>query len=105
MMNGSLYNPHSDVKTNGAAAELCAKIDRLGADLGREIAQFATRMVRWMVGLFLASMAIFFTAITIVLNNIVPPPAPPMQVAPVIIRLSPQGVTILRAVPAARPQP
>ena len=48
-------------------------------------------------------MAIFFTAIPIVLNNAALPPALPAQ--PVIIQLTPQGVTIFAAAPAVRQPP
>ena len=106
-MNANISADYSEAKTDRGVAELCAKIDKLGADLGREIAESATRVVHWMVGLFLASMAIFFTAIAIALNNAVPSHAPSAQpVAPVIIQLSPQGVIIPPpAAPAAKPQP
>ena len=103
MMNGSLDNHNSEARTD-RVAELCAKIDKLGADLGREIAESATRLVQWMVGLFLASMAIFITVMTFVLNNAVPKAAP--ATPPVIIQLSPQGLAIPPpAAPAAKPQP
>ena len=97
-----------EANVNGRFAETNAKIDQLGADLRKEIAESSARMVQWMVGIFLASMAIFITVMTFVLNNAVPkaaPAAPPLQpMAPVIIHLSPQGVTTAPP-PAVQPQP
>lgn len=91
-----------NAKIDTVAAELNAKIDKLGAELRKEIADFSSRMVQWMVGLFLASMAIFITVMTFVLNNAVPKAAP--ATPPVIIQLSPQGVTFpAPAVPAPLP--
>ena len=85
---------------------ICARTGLREADTGREIAEAGTRAVRLMVGAFLASMAIFFTAVTVVLNNAAPPPEPPAQpVASVIILLSPQGVTILPVAPTVQPGP
>lgn len=84
-----------------SVAELLAKIDKLSAELCKEIADVGSRMVQWMVGLFLASMAIFITMITFVLNNAVRTAAP--ATPPVIIQLSPQGVTF--PVPAAPAPP
>ena len=78
-----------------------AKIDKLGAELRKELADVSARMVQWMVGIFLASMAIFITLMTFVLNNAVPKAAP--VTPPVIIQLSPQGVTFpVPAAPAAK---
>ena len=97
-----------EANVNGRFAELNAKIDKLGADLRKEIAESSARMVQWMVGIFLASMAIFITVMTFVLNNAVPkaaPAAPPLQpMAPVIIHLSPQGATTSPP-PTGQPQP
>jgi hypothetical protein len=85
---------------------ICATTDMREKDPVREIAEASRRTVGLMVGVFLASMAIFFTAVTVVLNNAALPPEPPAQpVAQVIIQVSPQGVTILPAAPAAQPQP
>ena len=93
-----------NAKIDTAFADLNAKIDKLGADLRKDIAEFSARMVQWMVGIFLASMAIFITLMTFVLNNAVPKAAP--ATPPVIIQLSPQGVIIPPpAAPAAKPQP
>jgi hypothetical protein len=92
-----------EANVNGRFAELNAKIDKLGAELRKEIAESSARMVQWMVGIFLASMAIFITVMTFVLNNAVPKAAP--AAPPVIIQLSPQGVTIPPPVaPAVKPQ-
>lgn len=89
-----------------AKDHIYARTDIRETDPGREIAEAGTRAVRLMVGAFLASMAIFFAAVTVVLNNAVPPPEPSTQpVASVIILLSPQGVTISPAAPAAKPRP
>lgn len=97
-----------NAKIDKSVAELNAKIDKLGADLRKEIAESSARMVQWMVGIFLASMAIFITVMTFVLNNAVPkaaPAAPPLQpMAPVIIHLSPQGATTSPP-PTGQPQP
>ena len=91
-------------ETNARIDKLDAKIDNMGADLRKEIAESSARMVQWMVGIFLASMAIFITVMTFVLNNAVPKAAP--ATPPVIIQLSPQGVTIPPpAAPAAKPLP
>ena len=93
-----------NAKIDTAVADLNAKIDKLGADLRKDIAEFSARMVQWMVGIFLASMAIFITLMTLVLNNAVPKAAP--ATPPVIIQLSPQGLAIPPpAAPAAKPQP
>jgi hypothetical protein len=104
-----------EANVNGRFAELNAKIDRsdakidqLGADLRKEIAESSARTVQWMVGIFLASITIFITIMTFVLNNAVPKAVPagsslhPM--APVIIHLSPQGVTTSPP-PTVQPQP
>jgi uncharacterized membrane-anchored protein len=93
-----------NTKIDKSVAELNAKIDKSVAELRKDIAEFSSRMVQWMVGLFLASMAIFITLMTFVLNNAVPKATP--ATPPVIIQLSPQGVTIPPpAAPAAKPQP
>ena len=93
-----------NAKIDKSVAELNAKIDKSVAELRKDIAEFSSRMVQWMVGLFLASMAIFITLMTFVLNNAVPKATP--ATPPVIIQLSPQGVTIPPpAAPAAKPQP
>nr|WP_315215007.1 hypothetical protein [uncultured Duganella sp.] len=93
-----------EANVNGRFAELNAKIDKSVAELRKDIAEFSARMVQWMVGIFLASMAIFITLITFVLNNAVPKTAP--ATPPVIIQLSPQGLAIPPpAAPAAKPQP
>ncbi|HWW71223.1 MAG TPA: hypothetical protein VN089_14880 [Duganella sp.] len=93
-----------NAKIDTVAAELNAKIDKMGAELRKEIADASARMVQWMVGIFLASMAIFITVMTFVLNNAVPKAAP--VTPPVIIQLSPQGVTLpAPAAPAVKPRP
>lgn len=93
-----------NAKIDKSFAELNAKIDKSVADLRKDIAEFSARMVQWMVGIFLASMAIFITLMTFVLNNAVPKAAP--ATPPVIIQLSPQGLAIPPpAAPAAKPQP
>jgi hypothetical protein len=93
-----------NAKIDGSVAELNAKIDKSVADLRKDIAELSARMVQWMVGIFLASMAIFITVMTFVLNNAVPKAAP--ATPPVIIQLSPQGLAIPPpAAPAAKPQP
>ena len=93
-----------NAKIDKSVAELNAKIDKSVADLRKDIAEFSARMVQWMVGIFLASMAIFITLMTFVLNNAVPKAAP--ATPPVIIQLSPQGLAIPPpAAPAAKPQP
>ncbi|MEO5932182.1 MAG: hypothetical protein ABIQ08_01325, partial [Duganella sp.] len=93
-----------NAKIDTVAAELNAKIDKLGAELRKEIAEVGARMVQWMVSIFLASMAIFITVMTFVLNNAVPKAAP--ATPPVIIQLSPQGVTLpAPAAPAVNPRP
>ena len=93
-----------NAKIDRSVAELNAKIDKSVADLRKDIAELSARMVQWMVGIFLASMAIFITVMTFVLNNAVPKAAP--ATPPVIIQLSPQGLAIPPpAAPAAKPQP
>ena len=93
-----------NAKIDGSVAELNAKIDKSVADLRKDIAELSARMVQWMVGIFLASMAIFITVMTFVLNNAVPKAAP--ATPPVVIQLSPQGLAIPPpAAPAAKPQP
>ena len=95
-----------EANVNGRFAQLHAKIDQLGADLRKDIAESGARMVQWMVGIFLAAMAIFITVMTFVLNNAVPKAAAPslQPMAPVIIHLSPQGVTTSPP-PAVQPPP
>lgn len=96
--------PAFEANVNARFAETNAKLDKLGADLRKEIAEASARMVQWMIGIFLASMAIFITVMTFVLNNAVPKAAPPLQ--PVIIQLSPQGGAIPPpAAPVVKPGP
>jgi hypothetical protein len=92
-----------NAKIDYFSAELNAKIDSSVAELRKDIAEYSARMVQWMVGLFIASMAIFITVITFVLNNAVPRAQAAMP--PVIIQLSPQGATMLPAAPPAKQQP
>lgn len=87
---------------NGRFAEIIARIDMRSAELRTEIADNTARVVQWMVGLFIASMAIFITVVTFVLNNAVPKVAP--AAPPVIIQVTPQGVTVSPPGAAAMPR-
>jgi ribosome-associated translation inhibitor RaiA len=82
---------------------LNAKIETAVAELRKDIAELSSRMVQWMVGTFIATIAIFITVMTFVLNNAIPKvaPAAPATPAPIVIQLPPQVWT---PQPAPAPQ-
>ena len=92
-----------NAKIDRVAIELNAKIDNAVAEVRKDIAEYSARMVQWMVGLFIASMAIFITVLTFVLNNAIPKAV--SATPPVIIQLSPQGATMSPVAPPVKPSP
>ncbi|MES2352310.1 MAG: hypothetical protein V4641_32500 [Pseudomonadota bacterium] len=65
-----------------------------------------SQLVRWMVGTFIATIAIFITVMTFVPNNAVPKTLAPAATVPaVIIQVTPQGVSVLPVAPAVPPKP
>jgi len=110
-MDGRLDAFQAEV--NAQFAETNGKIDTSIAELRKDIAELGSRMVQWMVGTFIATITIFITVMTFVLNNAIPkaPAAPvplplPLMSAPaIIIQLTPQGATVMPAAPAVKMTP
>ncbi|NGZ85659.1 DUF1640 domain-containing protein [Duganella aceris] len=106
---------------DGRFAAMDAKIDRVVAELRAEMAQNTAQIIKWMIGIWIASSVLFITVMTFMVNNVaaearagvaaiaaevraskaIAPAAQP----PIIIQLPPQGWTQQPASPAASTQP
>lgn len=112
-MNERLEAVHTSVDDlratmNERFAATNAKIDSIAPIILSEV-------VKWGVGLFVATIALNVALLSVVLHVMLreppPTPAPPPAAAPVqpintpsvIIQLSPQGAAVLPAAPAAKP--
>ncbi|MET0265247.1 MAG: hypothetical protein ABW202_06495 [Duganella sp.] len=91
-------------RMDGRFAETYAKIDTLGADLRRDMADSTTRIVQWTVSTFIATVAIFMTMVAFMFNNAQPKTSSPAagNVPAVVVTVSPQNLK-LEPPPASAP--
>jgi len=107
-MNANSDREYIDAKASDLRMVMDAGFSQSGAESDARTAKAVLHLVKWMAGIFIASVAINVSLASMVMNLIrrEPPPAPTLPVQAfstpaVIIQLSPQGATVLPAVPAA----
>jgi hypothetical protein len=99
------------VTMNERFAAVHARFDAVDAKIDSAVAKGTTEVVKWVVGLFITTIALNVALASMVLHVALrdpPPPAPSPAAAPVqpistpavIIQLSPQGAAVLPAAPA-----
>lgn len=87
-------------------AEMNARFDVLEARMAAALEQAVALMIRWVVGLFLTTMALCVALSSVVMNLVLrqPSPAPQAITTPaLIIQLAPQGATVTPATPSGKP--
>ncbi|CAN7626657.1 hypothetical protein [Duganella sp. LjRoot269] len=116
-MNANSDKDYIDAKVDGIRAVLDERTEAIResmremrvaveAKIVSTVESAVSQLVKWMVGTFIATIAIFITVMTFVLNNAVPKtPAPAATVPAVIIQVTPQGVSVLPVAPAVPPKP
>ena len=91
-------------EVNGKFAEVNAKFAAVDASIAQvrtEIKESAERMtsqmVKWMVGIFIATRTIFFSSMVFLLNTAIPKLVQPVQaVQPIVIQLPPMPAAPVR---------
>lgn len=94
-----------EIKMENRFAAMEALVRQLVADLRAEMHRNTADIIKWMVGLFVATIAIFVTVVTFVLNNAIPKapaPAPVPQSTPAVIIQMPPWPPMPASAPAAR---
>ncbi|MRW84281.1 hypothetical protein GJ698_09300 [Pseudoduganella sp. FT26W] len=89
-----------------------ARFDSIDARIESAVAKGTAEIIKWVVGLFVTTIALNVALASVVLHVALrepPPSTPAPAVAPgistpsLIIQLSPQGAAVLPAAPAGRP--
>ena len=88
-----------------------ARFDSIDARIDSAVAKGTAEIIKWVVGLFVTTIALNVALASVVLHVALrePPPSMPAPAAAaistpaVIIQLSPQGATVLPAAPAGKP--
>jgi hypothetical protein len=99
------------VTMNERFAAVHARFDAVDAKIDSAVAKGTTEVVKWVVGLFITTIALNVALASVVLHVALrkpPPPAllpaaapvQPISTPAVIIQLSPQGAAVLPAAPA-----
>ena len=80
-----------EANVNGKFATLDATITQVRTEIKESSERAISQMVKWMVGIFIATLTIFFSSMVFLLNTAIPKlQAQPMQVLPpIIIQLPP----------------
>jgi len=80
-----------------------ARFDAVDVKIDSAVAQGVSRMINWMVSLFVTTIAVNVALASVVLNVALrePQPAPVVGTPAVIIQLSPQGASVLPVAPPA----
>jgi len=80
-----------EANVNGKFATLDATIAQVRTEIKESAERMASRMVKWMVGIFVATLTIFFSSMVFLLNTAIPKlQAQPVQsLPPIIIQLPP----------------
>ncbi|MQA19585.1 hypothetical protein [Rugamonas rivuli] len=114
-MNANSDKEYIDARADGLRAVLDERTEAIRdsmeamrvaveAKIVSTVESAVSQFVKWLVGLFIASITISVTVITFVLNNAVPKAQPAAPATPaVIIQVSPQGVSVLPAAPPPKP--
>ena len=78
-------------EVNGKFAALDASLAQLRTEIKESAERVTSQMVKWMVGIFIATLTIFFSSMVFLLNTAIPKlQAQPMQtVQPIVIQLPP----------------
>ena len=78
-------------EVNGKFAAVDASFAQVRTEIRESAERMTSQMVKWMVGIFVATLAIFFSSMVFLLNTAIPKlQAPPMQVLPpIVIQLQP----------------
>jgi hypothetical protein len=110
-MNANSDKEYIDNKASDLRAVMTAGFAQSRAEFDAEIAKAVSHLVKWVVGLFFATVAINVALASMVMHLVInvsaspvaPLAAPSQTIATpaVIIQLTPQGATILPAAPAA----
>ena len=94
------YRDVVDARFDGIHAAIAAAVATLRAEMERNTAM----IIKWVAGVWIASLVLFFTGVTFVLNNAIPKfaaAAPPQ--APIIIQMPPWPIAPSAAISAAAP--
>ena len=78
-------------EVNGKFAAVDASFAQVRTEIRESAERMTSQMVKWMVGIFVATLAIFFSSMVFLLNTAIPKlQAPPIQVLPpIVIQLQP----------------
>lgn len=78
-------------EVNGKFATLDATIAQVRTEIKESAERMTSQMVKWMVGIFVATLTIFFSSMVFLLNTAIPKlQAQPVQVLPpIVIQLPP----------------
>ncbi|USX22839.1 hypothetical protein NHH82_12010 [Oxalobacteraceae bacterium OTU3REALA1] len=80
-----------EANVNGKFATLDATIAQVRTEIKESAERVTSQMVKWMVGIFIATLTIFFSSMMFLLNTAIPKlQAQPVQtVQPIVIQLPP----------------
>lgn len=80
-----------ETNVNGKFATLDATIAQVRTEIKESAERVTSQMVKWMVGIFIATLTIFFSSMMFLLNTAIPKlQAQPVQtVQPIVIQLPP----------------
>jgi hypothetical protein len=93
-------------RSDALREEMNARLDALEARMAAALEKAVGSMIRWVVGLFLTTIALCVALSSVVMNLVLrqPSPAPPTVAAPaLLIQLTPQGATVTPAAPPGKP--
>ena len=85
-------------EVNGKFAAVDASLAQVRTEIKESAERVTSQMVKWMVGIFIATLTIFFSSMVFLLNTAIPKlQAQPMQtVQPIVIQLPPMPVAPAR---------
>ena len=78
-----------EANVNGKFATLDATIAQVRTEIKESAERMASQMVKWMVGIFVATLTIFFSSMVFLLNTAIPKlqVQPVQAVQPIVIQL------------------
>ena len=85
-----------------------SEMDMLRAEVTAKVEQGVSQMVKWVVGLFVATIALCIALASVVMHLSLEKPqtvlaTPALSAPAVIIQLTPAGATVIPAAPAGKP--
>ena len=84
-------------EVNAKFAAVDASIAQVRTEIKESAERMASQMVKWMVGIFVATLTIFFSSMVFLLNTAIPKLVQPVQaVQPIVIQLPPMPAAPVR---------